>query len=67
MLLHQLDLPVFQIPIEAIILIYLHFSALILDEDSRFAQAKKPPCELINICVLTTAATRVHIWPVKYI
>ena len=69
MLLHQLDLPVFQfyVAIEAIIQIYQYFSALLLNEDSSFAQAKKPPCELINISVLSTAATRAHIWPVNYI
>ena len=43
------------------------FSALLLNGDSSFTQAKKPPCELDTLCVLTTAATRAHIWPVKYI
>ena len=43
------------------------FSALLLNGDSSFTQAKKPPCELNTLCVLTTAATRAHIWPVKYI
>ena len=43
------------------------FSALLLDEDSSFAQAKTPTYELNNLCVLTTAATRAHNWPVIYI
>ena len=43
------------------------FSALLLNGDSSSTQAKKPPCELNTLCVLTTAATRAHIWPVKYI
>ena len=43
------------------------FSALLLNGDSSFTQAKKPPCELNTLCVLTKAATRAHIWPVKYI
>ena len=43
------------------------FSALLLNGDSSFTHAKKPPCELNTFCVLTTAATRALIWPVKYI
>ena len=43
------------------------FSALLLNEDFSFAQAKKPQCELNNIYVLTTAPTRAQTWPVKYI
>ena len=43
------------------------FSALLLNGDSIFTQAKKPPCELNTICVSTKAAIRAHIWPVKYI
>ena len=41
------------------------FSALLLNGDSSFTQAKKPPCELNTPCVLTMAATRAHIWPVN--
>ena len=41
-------------------------SALLLNRDSSFTQAKKSPCELNTLCVLTKAATRAHIWPVKY-
>ena len=37
------------------------FSALLLNWDSSVTQAKKPPCELNTICVLTTAATRVQL------
>ena len=43
------------------------FSALLLNGDSSFTQAKKPPCELNTLCVFTKAATRAHIWPEKYI
>ena len=43
------------------------FSALLLNEDWSFTQAKKPPCELNTLYVLTTAAIKAHIWPVKYI
>ena len=43
------------------------FSALLLNGDSSLTQAKKPPCELITLFVLIKAATREHIWPVKYI
>ena len=34
------------------------FSALLLNGDSSFTQAKKPPCDLNTLCILTTAATR---------
>ena len=37
------------------------FSALLLNGDSSFTQAKKPPCELNTLCVLTKSATRAHI------
>ena len=43
------------------------FSALLLNEDFSFARAKRPPCELNSIYVLTTAPTRAQTWPVKYI
>ena len=42
------------------------FSALLLNGDSSFTQAKKPPCELNTLCVFTKA-TKAHIWPDKYI
>ena len=38
------------------------FSALLLNRDSSFTQAKKPPCELNTLCVLTTAATRAQMY-----
>ena len=43
------------------------FSALLLNEDFSFAQAKRPPCELNSIYVLTTDQTRTQTWPVIYI
>ena len=43
------------------------FSALLLNGESSFKQAKKPPGELNTLCSLTTAVTRAHIWPVEYI
>ena len=41
------------------------FSALLLNGDSSFTQAKKLPCELNTICVLTKMATGAHIWSVN--
>ena len=41
------------------------FSALLLNGDSSFTQAKMPPYELNTLCVLTKAATGAHIWPVN--
>ena len=41
---------------QAILLVYQHFFCALIDGDSSFTQAKKPPCELNTLCVLTTAA-----------
>ena len=74
MLIHHLRLPVFQnlcdhwVYYIRLSFLYINiFSALLLNRDSSNTQAKKPPCALNTLCVLTTAATRAHIWPVKYI